>query len=99
MDIQNKEAIVLNHTQGGLQESGNMELPLVAVSGGKSLHVEQECNKTQRKGIDVTAVIKEHLTATFDCMNDTSRVLQAADGQAAKNNLGLTSWADKILKK
>lgn len=99
MNIENKEEVVLNYTLSGLRESGNMELALVAISGGKFLHAEQECNKTQKNGVAVTAVIKEHLTATFNCMNDTSRVLQETDRQAAINSAGITSWADKIFKK
>lgn len=89
--IKNNESVVKSYTQPGLSESGRMELSSVIVSGAKGVHSEQACNLTYESGIKVTEVIKEHLNATFQCMNDTSHALQETDLQAAKNNAGIRS--------
>ena len=84
--IRNNESVVKNLTQPGLSETGSTDLPSVVISGAKGVHSEQACNLTYKRGGSVTEIIKEHLIATFQCMNDTSYALQETDQQAAKNN-------------
>lgn len=91
--IKNDDDYVKSLTLTGLNDVAGLELPSAGAEGAEGARVDRECSNTYELGRGITALIKTHLTATFDCMDDTGTIILETDAQAAKNSVGTTKWA------
>lgn len=83
--IKNDSSFVESTTQTGLGKLMGLKLEGMSQEVAEGVPAEDVCNTTYDSGKQVTEVIKNALTKSYGCMNETSTFLQETDHNAMKN--------------
>lgn len=84
-NIKNDSSFVESTTQTGLGKLMGLQLGGTSQEVAEGVSAENACNTMYDSGKRVTEVIKNALTKSYGCMNETSTFLQETDQQAMKN--------------